>query len=78
MEKIERKPGKNGGILLAAAAAGTLAGAFPVMADRGDTKKEIPICFKNLDPEETVEIVYGTEDFQIIIDETGFQKRPGI
>ena len=47
------------------------------MADRGDTKKEIPICFKNLDPEETVEIVYGTEDFQIIIDEDRFSEEAG-
>lgn len=77
MEKIRKKTGKKWGILLAAAAAGTLAGAFPVMADRGDTKKEIPICFKNLDPEETVEIVYGTEDFQIIIDEDRFSEEAG-
>lgn len=68
---------KKWGILLAAGAAGTFAGAFPVMADRGDVRQEIPICFKNLNPEETVEIVYGSEGFQIIIDEDKFSEEAG-
>lgn len=77
IERIRKKTGKKWGILLAAGAAGTFAGAFPVMADRGDVRQEIPICFKNLNPEETVEIVYGSEGFQIIIDEDKFSEEAG-